>query len=168
MIKKSFVSRDVNLYVTLYRSFVRPVLEYCNIVWCPHQITLCDQIEAVQKRFTRLFPDMRNIPYRSRLTKLNMLSLRARRLRYKLIFLFKIVNNLTCLDPSQYFRFSHSKRHNSLKIVPLPSQRDCRRYCFFVDVVFHWNSMLDCEVLVQNVNEFKRSVTSYFRRVDVW
>ena len=79
IIKKSFVSRDVNLYVTLYRSFVRPVSEYYNIVRCLHQVTLCDQIEAVQKRFNRLFPDMRNMQNRSRLTKLNLLSLRARR-----------------------------------------------------------------------------------------
>lgn len=168
VIKRTFVSRDVNVLLTLYKSHIRSILEYCNVVWCPHLIYLCDQIETIQRRFSRLFPHLRSLPYRDRLQNLNLLSLRARRLRYKLIFLFKIVNGLTSLDPLSYFTFSNSRRYNSLKIVPPHCKRDCRRYFFFVDVIFHWNDMSDSEVNVSTVDAFKKSVKSYFRRIDVW
>ena len=117
---------------------------------------LSDQIETIQKRFTRFFPNLRSLSYRHRLQNLQLLSLRARRLRYKLIFLFKVVNGLTSLDPLVYFTFSHSKRYNSLKIVPPSCTRDCRRYFFFIDCIFYWNDMKDNEVNVPTVHAFEK------------
>ena len=166
--RRTFISGDPKLFLTLCKSHVRSILEFCNIVWCLHLTFLSDQIEAVQRRFTRLFPDLRSLPYKDRLLNLNLLSLRARRLRYKLIFLFKVVNRLTSLDPNAYFSFSHLKRFNSLKIVPLSSRRDCRRYLFFVDAVFYWNDMCDSEVNVMSVDIFKNSILLYFARTGVW
>ena len=39
VIKKAFVSRDVKVLLTLYKSHVRSILEFCNIAWCPHLIS---------------------------------------------------------------------------------------------------------------------------------
>jgi hypothetical protein len=168
IIKKTFVSRNVIMYVTLYKSLVRPILEYCSLLWCPYRSYLSDQIEAVQRRFTRFFPSICHLPYKRRLSELNLLSLKARRLRYKLIFLYKMINGLTTLAPKDFFCFSSSSRHNVRKIVPVSSKRDCRRYFFFVDVVFYWNLMSTNDVTVSNVKHFKRNVESFLIRNDIW
>ena len=75
----------------------------------------------MQERFTRLFPDLRTLPYRDRLRRLGLLSLRARRLRYQLILMYKIMNNLVDVNANSYFCRSDSRmpiRGNPVKIVP--------------------------------------------------
>ena len=170
LVQKVFVSRSKSLLLAIYKSRIRPLLEFGCILWCPYRLYLSEQIERVQHRFSRLFPDLRLLPYRERLKDLNLYSLRTRRLRYKLIFLYKMLNNLIDLDPTDFFVFSTSSslRGNSLRLIPPSSSKDCRRHFFTVDTVFHWNNMLDVEVKVPNVVSFKRSVASYFLRNDIW
>ena len=105
IINRTFVTKNKRVFLTLYKSHVRSALEYCSILWCPYHVTLSDRIEAVQRRFTRFFPELRTLQYRDRLAQLNLLSLYARRLRYKLIYMFKIVNRLTSIDPDDIFFF---------------------------------------------------------------
>ena len=158
------------MLLRFYKIRVRSVLEYGSIIWNPCRISLSDMVESVQRRFTRLFPDLSSLPYRERLCKLNLLSLNARRLRYQLIFLYKILNNLVDVNPSDYFSFPvrASTRGNPLKLLPSTSTKDCRRHFFSIDIVFHWNRMTHQEVSVNNVNDFKRSVLCYFLRSDIW
>ena len=99
MLKKSFRTRDPKTILILYKAFVRPVLEYGSILWNPYQRNLIDRIEGVQRRLCRFFTQLEGLNYRSKLTNLNLLSLNARRLRYGLLFLFKILNNETGLNP---------------------------------------------------------------------
>jgi hypothetical protein len=171
LIQKVFVSRNRSLLVTIYKTHVRSLLEFGSILWCPYRQFLSDRIERIQRRFTRFFPDLRYLPYRERLCKLNLLSLFARRLRYKLIFMYKVVNGLTILNSADFFVPSSSSfvlRGNSMKFIPPSSSKDCRRYFFTVDAVFHWNRLSTDEVQVGNVTTFKNSITSYFCRNDIW
>ena len=168
IINRTFVTKNRRVFLTLYKSHIRSILEYCSILWCPYHVTLSERVEAVQRRFTRFFPELRPLQYRDRLAQLNLLSLYARRLRYKLIYMFKIVNRLTSFNPDDIFSFSPSPRGHSLKIIPISSVRDCRRYFFFVDVIFTWNDLYESEINVESVAQFKRSVSLYFRRKHIW
>ena len=171
IIKKSFMSRNTRVLLLLYKSKVRPILEFGSILWCPYRDFLSDEIENVQRRFTRLFPDLRTLQYKDRLGQLGLLSLRARRLRYQLIMMYKIMNNGVDVNPEIYFRRPSSRastRGNPLKVVPPASNKDCRRYFFTVDIIFHWNCLTEEEVSVRSMLLFKRSVASYFRRSDIF
>ena len=170
LVKKVFVSRDENVFLHLYKARVRSILEYGSILWDPYRKYLSDSVEKVQRRFTRIFPHLRDLTYQERLRHLKLLSLSARRLRYKLIFLYKIVNNLVDVNPDDYFRLSiyTSTRGNPVKIIPPFSRKDCRRYFFTVDTIFHWNNLFKHEIDVQNVAAFKKSITSYFDRTGIW
>jgi len=66
-ILRSFVSRDVNLLLRAYLVYVRPLLEYCTIVWSPSLIQDIEAVESVQRKFTKRLPALCNYSYVERL-----------------------------------------------------------------------------------------------------
>ena len=80
--------------VKLFKAFVRPSIEYASVLWNPHTQTSIDNIERTQRRMCRLIPEIRHLSYREQLNSLGLLSLRARRLRFQLITIFKIFKGL--------------------------------------------------------------------------
>ena len=168
MLKKSFVSRDPVTIVTLYKSHVRPILEFNSIIWCPYRKYLLSRVEAVQKRFCNFFSFINHLDYRNKLSKLGLLSLEARRLRYKLFFLYKVINGRVKLPQQDFLNFSNLYSGEGRRLLVPLSRSDYRRYFFTVDVVSHWNSLTVDERSVASVALFKSSVCSYFRRCNVW
>ena len=85
----------------LYILFVRPILEYCSVVWNPHSMTNIDAIESVQKQFF-LFA-LRGLPWTSnynlpqcehRLNLIQLPTLMKRRTITNILFVFKLFNNV--------------------------------------------------------------------------
>ena len=54
LIKRNFIYMDRNTFILLYKSLVRPHLEYANSVWSPHKKGVIEDIEKIQKRATKL------------------------------------------------------------------------------------------------------------------
>ena len=82
----------------LFNTLVRPILEYNNPIWGPHYILDNRKVEKIQRRATRLIPQLQDKSYSERLTQLDLPSFHYRRLRGDLIFLFKILNNYFTTD----------------------------------------------------------------------
>ena len=53
LIRKCFSSRNEDLLLKAYITYVRPILEYCSPVWSPHLKNLMYKIEFIQKFFTK-------------------------------------------------------------------------------------------------------------------
>jgi len=47
------VSRDNGLLVRAFVTYVRPILEYNSIIWSPSLVRDIEQLEKVQRRFTK-------------------------------------------------------------------------------------------------------------------
>ena len=45
----------------LYKSLVRSRLEYCVQAWRPYLVKDIELVEKVQKRMTRMLPDLKNV-----------------------------------------------------------------------------------------------------------
>ena len=58
LISRTMKYRNPEVLLNLYKSMVRPHLEYCSTVWSPHYIKDKMLLERVQHRFTRLFPHL--------------------------------------------------------------------------------------------------------------
>ena len=87
-------SRDVMLLV--YKSLIRPHIEYCVQIWSPvprygNWATIIE-LENVQRKFTRLIDGVGLLPYGERLAKLKLTTLAERRLRADLIETYKIIS----------------------------------------------------------------------------
>jgi len=85
VIHRCFISRNTDLLVRAYLTYVRPLLEYNSIIWSPHSIGDVDAIEKVQRRFTKRIPGFKNYSYVERLHLLHMPRLEMRRIQNDLI-----------------------------------------------------------------------------------
>ena len=93
VIHKTFQNFDHATFINLYKSYIRPVLEYGNIIWGPQYILDQEQIEKIQRRATKLVQDLQNCTYNDRLTALNLPSLKYHRLRGDMIMFYQLLHS---------------------------------------------------------------------------
>ena len=89
MIRVSFACLNKKMFLNLYTSLIRPLLEYCVQVWSPHLRKNVKLIEGVQRRATKLVPELREYPYEERLKMLKLTTLEDRRMRGDMIETYK-------------------------------------------------------------------------------
>ena len=82
--------KDREIILQLYKSLVRPHLEYCVQALRPHLQKDIDLIEGVQRRATKMIPNLKNKTYEERLNNLQLTTLETRRLRGDSIEVFEI------------------------------------------------------------------------------
>jgi len=102
MIKQNFAVNSKEIIIPLYKSLVRPHLEYCQ-VWSPHYNKDIKLLEGVQRQATRLVSGMKSLCYADRLKNLGLTSLENRRIRSDLIETYKIINGYYNIDASLFF-----------------------------------------------------------------
>ena len=84
------VYKEKELIIPLYKTIVRPHLEYCIQVWRPYRKKDIDMVERVQRRVTKIKPKLRNISYEIHLKECGLATLETRRFRGVLIEVLKI------------------------------------------------------------------------------
>ena len=93
-IYRTFNSRSVKCMSTLWKSLVLPKIEYCSQLWCPFSKQDIEKIELLQRHFVRKIRLNSNFNYWETLVHLNLFSLQRRRERYRVIYTWKIMENL--------------------------------------------------------------------------
>jgi len=58
LIKRNIKNKDKKIMLHLYKSLVRPHVEYCSSAWSPHYKRDKLHIEKVQGRFTKMIPEL--------------------------------------------------------------------------------------------------------------
>ena len=91
-IRRSFKFLNSYTFGKLYKSMVRCHLEYAVPVWFPYKAKDIEEVEAVQRRATRMIPETRNLEYEERLRLLKLPTLVYRRHRGDMIEVFKMLN----------------------------------------------------------------------------
>lgn len=133
-----------------YSSLVRPHLEFSCPVWNPHKLKNIDALEGVQRRAARWICASWNKTklcwsksYEEARLELGWPTLRQRRQFMVCCQMYKIVNNLDCLNFSDYFNSnpSSSTRSHYLSILCRHSRINVYRYSFFVNAVYYWNHL---------------------------
>jgi hypothetical protein len=144
-------------------TYIRPFLEYNSIVWNPSFIFFIDLIENVQRNFSKRIPSLSSLPYSERLALLDLESLEWRRLRFDLIYFFKVFNYLTLFNPSDAFLICtpiESSRSNSPYLQrPTKASSKLLQRPFYRQVEA-WNSLPTALKSGSSFPSFKRGLTS--------
>ena len=100
LIKNTFSCLDEETIPKLYKALARPHLEYSNVIW--HRRFEMDKIsvEKVQRRATKLVPELKHLPYEERLKVLKLPSLEHR--RGDMIHVYKILARINRVDPEAW------------------------------------------------------------------
>ena len=162
MINRSIMYKEKEILVNLYKTLVRPHLEYCMNVWSSHYAKDKELLEKIQRRFMRMFKELRGKDYHERLRYLNLWTLEESRNRQDLIEVFKMYKRFTKLDISELFtkelKVKCTKGH-SLKLEKLGCVRDSRMQAYFFShrVVGRWNALDQHTVDATSISAFKGS-----------
>ena len=116
LIRRNIVYKEKELIIPLYKTIVRPHLEYCIQAWRPYRKKDIDMLERVQRRATKMIPKLRNISYEMRLKECGLTTLETRRLRGDQIDVFKILNGYENIDRNI---FSQSRKREGLEDMEL-------------------------------------------------
>ena len=81
---------------------VRPHLEYYILAWRPYRKKDTDTLERIQRRATKMIPELRDLSYEERLKECGLTTLEKRRLRGDQIEVFKILNGYENVDRNIY------------------------------------------------------------------
>ncbi len=157
MIRRAFVYLDGKMITTLFKSLVRPHLEYANSVWSPLYKKDVLVLENVQRRTTKLVPELKDLPYEERLRRLKLPSLVYRRLRGDLIETYKYLHGFYNVDSSNLLPLEHdtNTRGHNLKLQKQRFNTDTRKRFFSNRVVDYWNLLPDAVANAPSMNTFK-------------
>ena len=67
IINRTIRFKNPGILVSLYKTMVRPHLEFCSPAWNPYYVKDKQLLEKVQHRFMRMFWDLKSLPYEDRL-----------------------------------------------------------------------------------------------------
>ncbi len=93
-LKRSLAAFTSSIFLPLYKTFIRPHLEYAIHATHPILFRYAEALEKVQKLALKFVKDFRHVPYEAALMQLRLFSLTHRRIRGDLIPVFKITHGL--------------------------------------------------------------------------
>ena len=110
LIKRNFSNFSKDIVLNLYKQLVRPHLDYAVQAWNPFYEKDKFLLEQVQRRATRLIPDVRNLPYHDRLKCLGLTTLGLRRVRGDMLQVFKFLSGRNSLSHCNYLEVCANSR----------------------------------------------------------
>ena len=165
LIKRTFTYMDKEMFLPLFKTLIRPHLEYATVVWSPFLKKDIFLIENVQRRATKIVKTISNLSYEERLKHLGLPTLKYRWDRNDVIQVYKIMNGIDKLDVNTFFKMSTDSRtrgHN-FKIVKQQNRRKQRASVFSQRVINPWNSLPKESVNCDSVNKFKSSLNDAWK-----
>src|SRR6218665_3950555 len=161
IIRRTIVTRDKGTILRLYKSLVRPQLEYCIQVhvWSPYLKQDMEKLEKVQRRATKMIRGYKDLSYEERLIRCGLTTLEKRRSSGDLIEAYTIITGKESIQWERFFELAPSKgtREHSYKLFKKRKGTLWQKF-FSARVVDLWNELDDSTVSVDNVTAFKRKL----------
>jgi len=157
----------------LYKTLIRPHVEYCTSTWSPYYVKDKELIEKLQHRFTKLIPEVANLSYFDRLHRLGLWNLEERRNRAYLAEVFKMIRGLSLLPFTIFLTLiipiAELVGTRSLKLIKHRFALSICQHFFSDRVINRWNSLDNETVKSVSLNCFKSRLTKLrLRRMDLF
>ena len=141
----TFTYIDEKTFLNLFKSIVRPHIEYASPICPPPPLCKKDKIiiENVQRRATKQVASCKNLSYPERLRNLGLPSLEYRRERPDMIQVYKILNDIDIVEKDKLFTRAHytATRGHSFKLHKKRSRLNGLANNFSNRVVNTWNNL---------------------------
>jgi hypothetical protein len=153
---RTFRSRNPETLIPVYKSLIRPMLEYATPIWNSPAVHHISILERVQKRFTKRLEGMNDQSYEDRLRCLKLPLLSQRRAFFDLVCLYQILNGLLISKCSIQRKFTskHLRGHSQM-LAKAQCLSECRKRFFTLRVINQWNSLPDNVVRSTTLQMFK-------------
>ena len=152
-------------FVNLYKTLVRPKVEYCMTVAQPVYKKDKEKIDRVPRLATKLVLGMENKSYSERLEELKLLSLEYIRKRAGVMQTCKIMNNIHRIDEKKLFKSCKEvrTRDHSMRVQKAQCKSLVRRNTFSQRVVNGWNALPDDVVTSGSINQLKGRLRRWWK-----
>ena len=166
VIKRTYVTRDAVTIPTLYKSMVRPHLEYGNAIWGPCYVGDSKSVEGVQRRATKLVSEVRDLCYEDRLEALKLPSMEYRRKRGDMIQCYKIMNGLVRIEAQDLFTRvpSINTRGHGQRVLRTKAHKATRIKSFSQRTIKSWNSLPIDVINAPSINAFKSRLDEAWKK----
>lgn len=149
--------------LTAYKCYVRPILEYADIVWDPYYQTAIDKIEKIQRRALRFIYNSydREFSVKNLYETSQVEPLMIRRRNNRLKFFYQLVNNKYKMNPYVYVEpliESRTRKKNLVQFKRFLPRNDCFKYSFFPWTVVEWNALPDDVTRAENIVSFVNAI----------
>ena len=166
MIVGNIQCKDIKIMVPLFKSLVRPILEYGNAVWSPSLRKHINLIENVQRRFTKKIVGISNQDYEKRLQITNLPSLEFRRLRGDMIETFKLTHGFYDPITSVHLITMHENKNtrgHPYKLAKQLTHTSKFAHFFSNRIVNAWNNLPLTVVNSDTINTFKNRLDKHWK-----
>ena len=172
LITRSFHFSSAKTLVPLYKTFVRPKLDFAASVWSPWTEREKETLEKVQKRLVRLVSDTTGGTHEERLRSIGLWTLEERRTRGDAIETFKTIKGFNRVDKDKWFSFQtgderptrantavegEEERRKSHVMKKERAKLEVRRNFFTVRAERIWNKLPEWVKQTESVNAFKNA-----------
>lgn len=166
MLSRVITNKSKDIMVPLYKSLVRPVLEYGNSVWSPSLRRQIDHLEGVQRRFTKRIVGTNNMSYEERLAFLKLPSLEYRRVRGDLIETYKMVHDMydsTTISSLIKIQGERVTRGHNYKLIKTRTNTQKFHHFFTNRITNLWNNLPNEAVNAKSLNAFKNYIDKLYK-----
>ena len=160
-LRRNIRTNSENVKTKAYNSIVRPTLEYAATVWSPWQKGLQDSLEAVQRRAARYVKNKfsREYSVTDMIQSLGWESLQVRRLKMRIILLFKIIHDLIDIPADQLNSSNARTRGHNMRYRQISARQNYYRYSFLPHTIEHWNNLPPDLVKLKDLDTFKTALS---------
>jgi len=160
-VRRATIVRDRSTIIAMYRSFIRPLIEFAAPVWSPNKRGDVDTLEKVQRRCLRMITNLGGKTYEEKLIELGLQSLEDRRKRGDAIETYKYINGFNDIDPNSIFSFVRDRHDKDTRssdnnnLVPEKTHLNVRKFFFANRATWVWNDLPSHVKEAASVNVFK-------------
>ena len=167
-ILKNFSFKSASVLIPLFKTLIRPVLEYGNTIWSNGIKKYMTKVENVQRKYTKHVKGLNKLTYEERLIKLQLPSLEYRQIRGDMIQVFKIAHNYyDNVTTKNLFKFSDNQklRGHNFKIIKQRTNKTKYANFFTNRIVNRWNKLPSEIVNAKSINNFKNLFDSFNKHI---
>ena len=150
--------------VSVYKTLIRPHLEYASTVWDPFLVKDVLELEKIQRRAARWVKSCyQRQPgvVSNLLIELGWVCLQRRRLNARLITMWKAINNLISFPMPAHIKHKQiiTRQYHHTKFIQPPASSNVYKYSFISRTIKDWNNLSNNVIEASSLNAFKREIS---------